>query len=209
MVCHLTGKSTASLRASHQRRSAPAQKGQSAFIPEGVLILPVGSRESPEKIIDTPSVFNPLLWVVHSEPLAFFFFFFWVGATQHSALICWSINHFLDPHHQTVQEQRSYWPWVWGEYQGGLKRGEYPPDVFPWGIGSSLLLFSPSETSWVTVGHYASSGDFSSLKLSLLTLTPFRLVCSELFILSLWWLVLLFSPLLTQTKPPNPQTHNS
>lgn len=52
-------------------KSATEQKGQSPFIPKGVLTLSVGSRESSEKIIDTPSVFNPVLWMVHSEPIFF------------------------------------------------------------------------------------------------------------------------------------------
>lgn len=80
--------------------------------------------------------------------------------------ICWSINHSLDPHSQAVQDQRFCWPEFEVDIQGRIKRGEYPREVLPWGFSPSVLLLSPSETSWVTICCCASSVHFFSMDLS-------------------------------------------
>lgn len=92
---------------------------------------------------------------------------FSVGASAlffHST--CWSVNHSVDPHSQTVQDQRFCWPGFEVDIQGGIKRGEYPHEVLPWGFSPTVLLLSPSETSWVTISCCASSVHLSSVDLS-------------------------------------------
>lgn len=113
------------------------------------------SRESSEEIIDTPSTFNPLSWMIHSEPT--FIYLFSVDARWHLSTLVF--------HAMCLKYQSITWPSqsncarpkvLLSEdlkcmSKGKLKKGEHPHDVFSSCNSPSLLPFSPSATCSVTI----------------------------------------------------------
>lgn len=101
--------------------SGRSPRGSESLYSKG-FSLPVDSRESSDKIIDTSSVFTRVLRRAHSKPR--FFSRCWMAFNSSVFLsIRWNINHSLDSHNQTVQDQRFCWLWVWSGYPGRSTKG--------------------------------------------------------------------------------------